>query len=177
MRGIGLAAGLLASTTTHIKFNELPMTPAARDFLQIEVRNSRIHGRGAFATRALAVGDLIGRYAGRVYTASEASEHDWDPALTFVFGLSDGSVIDGAQGGNATRHINHSCAPNCAAFEIETESGELSIVIEALRPIDAGEELFLDYSLDADAESQADFACRCGSSQCRGSLVAVPARA
>jgi SET domain-containing protein len=152
------------------------MTPLETDILPIEVRNSTIHGSGAFATRALAVEDPIGRYTGKVYSPSEVSERDWDHALTFVFGLSDGSVIDGALGGNATRHINHSCSPNCAAFETETDTGELSIVIEALRPIEVGDELFLDYSLDPGTDSQEDFACHCGSSQCRGTLVAVAAK-
>jgi SET domain-containing protein len=145
--------------------------------IPIEVRNSAIHGSGAFAARSLDGGDLIGRYTGKLYSAAEVYERDWDHALTFVFGLSDGSVIDGAQGGNATRHINHSCSPNCAAFEIESDAGQPWIVIEALRRIRAGEELFLDYSLDAGADSQEDFACRCGSPRCRGTLIRAPASA
>lgn len=89
------------------------------------------------------------------------------------FGLSDGSVLDGAQGGNATRHINHSCAPNCVAFEIEAEDGANFIQIETLRKIAAGEELFLDYGLDAGEGVPEDFPCRCGATECRGSLVAA----
>ncbi len=141
--------------------------------IPIEVRTSVIHGSGAFATRALEPEELIGRYTGKVYAAAAVSERDWDHAVTFVFGLSDGSVIDGAQGGNATRHINHSCSPNCVAFEVESNAGELRIVIEALRRIEAGEELFLDYSLDAGIDSQEEFACSCTSSQCRGTLLGV----
>ena len=139
--------------------------------IPIEVRTSVIHGSGAFATRALEPEELIGRYTGKVYAAAAVSERDWDHAVTFVFGLSDGSVIDGAQGGNATRHINHSCSPNCVAFEVESNPGELRIVIEAMRRIEAGEELFLDYSLDAEVDSPEDFACSCGSAQCRGTLL------
>jgi SET domain-containing protein len=139
--------------------------------IPIEVRTSVIHGSGAFATRTLKPEDLIGRYTGKVYPAEAVSARDWDHVVTFVFGLSDGSVIDGAQGGNATRHINHSCSPNCVAFEVESNGGEPWIVIEALRRIEAGEELFLDYSLDADVDSPEDFACGCGSATCRGTLL------
>lgn len=139
--------------------------------IPIEVRTSAIHGSGAFATRALEPEDLIGRYTGKVYPAAAVSERDWDHAVTFVFGLSDGPVIDGAQGGNATRHINHSCSPNCVAFEVESNAGEPRIVIEALRRIEAGEELFLDYNLEAEADSEEDFACSCGSAHCSGTLL------
>lgn len=139
--------------------------------IPIEVRTSAIHGNGAFATRALEPEDLVGRYTGKLYPAADVSERDWDHAVTFVFGLSDGSVIDGARGGNATRHINHSCSPNCVAFEVEPAAGAPWIVIEALRRIEAGEELFLDYSLDAEVDSPEDFACSCGSAQCRGTLL------
>ncbi len=139
--------------------------------IPIEVRTSAIHGSGAFASRALEPEETIGRYTGKVYPAEAVSERDWDHAVTFVFGLSNGSVIDGAEGGNATRHINHSCSPNCVAFEVELVAGEPWIVIEALRHIEAGEELFLDYSLDVGADSQEDFTCGCGSPQCRGTLI------
>lgn len=138
----------------------------------IQVRNSTIHGSGAFATKALSPGTFIGRYTGRRYSPEEVAERDWDHSLTFVFGLSDGSVIDGAEGGNATRHINHSCAPNCVAYEVESEDGETWIEIEALQPIKAGAELFLDYGLDASNLDPADFPCRCGARVCRGTLVA-----
>ncbi len=145
--------------------------------LPIEVRNSPIHGAGAFASRNLKAGQIIGRYAGRRYSAEDVGTRDWDHALTFVFGLSDGSVLDGAEGGNATRHINHSCAPNCVAYEIEAEDGATFIQIEALRRIKAGEELFLDYGLDAGEGAPEDFPCRCGATECRGTLVAAEVQA
>ena len=149
----------------------MPKTPTLP--ARIEVRSSEIHGTGAFAAKALRRGSFIGCYTGRRYTADEVAARDWDHALTFVFGLSDGSVIDGAEGGNATRHINHSCAPNCVAYEIEPEEGDPWIEIEALRPIAAGSELFLDYGLDVwDGDPDA-FPCRCGSEGCRGTLLAA----
>lgn len=141
--------------------------------LPIEVRNSPIHGAGAFASRNLKVGQVIGRYAGRRYSAEDVGTRDWDHALTFAFCLSDGSILDGAQGGNATRHINHSCVPNCVAYEIEPDDRANFIQIEALRRIKAGEELFLDYGLDAGEGVPEDFPCLCGATVCRGSLVAA----
>lgn len=133
----------------------------------IEVRASGVHGLGAFAARDLKRGDVVGVYHGRRYSGSEA-EREWDHALTYVFGLSDGSFIDGSEGGNATRHLNHSCAPNCVAYEVDGE-----IVIEAARRIRAGEELFIDYALDVGPDADPDdYPCSCGSRSCRGTMVA-----
>lgn len=148
--------------------------PALAELLNIvEVRHSGIHGHGVFATRFVVAGSVIGRYMGRHYRPDQVNEHDWDHDVTHVFGLSDGSVIDGADGGNATRYINHSCAPNCVAYEIEGGNGELHVEIEALCGIPRGTELFLDYGLDVGDNDPADYPCRCGVRHCRGTLVAL----
>jgi SET domain-containing protein len=138
----------------------------------IEVRQSSVHGLGAFATQPLQRGREIGEYLGRRYAPGEMAERDWDNRLTYVFGLSDGSIIDGAEGGNATRHLNHSCAPNCQAYEVEGEDGVLRVVIEARRRIRAGDELFIDYALDIGDDDPADFPCHCGAPKCRGTMAA-----
>lgn len=137
----------------------------------VEVRGSPIHGHGVFALRPIPAETLIGRYEGRRYTPDEVESRPWNQALTYVFGLSDGTIIDADEGGNATRHVNHACEPNCIAYEVEDESGRLDIVIETLRPIDAGEELLLDYALDVGDEDPSRYACRCGSPTCRGTMV------
>jgi SET domain-containing protein len=140
----------------------------------IEIRPSAIHGTGAFATRDISEGERIGTYAGRRYSAREVRRRDWNNSLTYVFALSDGSVIDGADEGNATRHLNHSCAPNCVAYEEDGPGGELAIGFYALRAIRADEELRLDYRLEVDAaEERGTFACVCGAVECRGTMLAV----
>ena len=51
---------------------------------------------------------------------------------------------------------------------------EMIIVFYALRAIRAGEELFLDYSLEVDdAEVPGAFACACRASVCRGTMLAA----
>jgi SET domain-containing protein len=76
------------------------------DLSAVEVRQSDVHGRGVFSLRNLRPGEVIGHYAGRRYGPDE-THPGWNDQLTYLFGLSDGSVIDDAEGGNATRHINH----------------------------------------------------------------------
>jgi SET domain-containing protein len=139
----------------------------------IEVRRSAVHGLGTFALRGMPPRHLIGTYEGRRYAPTEESERTWDHALTYIFGLSDGTLIDGADGGNATRHINHSCEPNCQASEEADDDGELHIVIRAKRRIRAGEELFIDYRLDVGEDDPMDYRCRCGAPRCRGTLAAL----
>lgn len=144
---------------------------AADDTLPLEVRRSAVHGDGAFATRGLPRGRRVGVYAGRRYAPGELLDQPWDNALTYLFGLSDGTCIDGGEGGNATRHINHSCAPNCAAVEVTAEDGTLDVVIQTLRRVRTGEELFLDYALDIGDQSPEAYPCRCGSHLCRGTMA------
>ena len=140
----------------------------------IDIGPSGVHGQGAFASRDLLEGDRIGVYEGRRYTAHQVRRRNWDIGLTYVFGLTDGTVIDAANGGNATRHLNHSCAPNCAAYEEAGERGQLLVAFYALRDIGVGEELVLDYSLEVDeSEDRTLFGCACGHEVCRGSMLAA----
>ncbi|MET3190807.1 UNVERIFIED_ORG: SET domain-containing protein, partial [Burkholderia sp. 1595] len=88
------------------------------------------------------------------------------------FGLADGRVIDGSVGGNSARWLNHSCQPNCEAIE----DGRGRVFIEALRDVRPGDELFIAYGLTIDdaitPELIADYACRCGTKRCTGSMLA-----
>jgi len=80
-------------------------------------------------------------------------------------------VIDGAQGGNSARWVNHSGEPNCDA-----EQQGSRVYFNALRDIEPGEELFIDYRLFVEGRKTAAlkrlYACRCGSMSCRGTMLA-----
>lgn len=139
------------------------------------VRNSPIHGRGVFAACTIPKGTRIIEYRGRRIEWEEAlalpdSDPD-NPYHTFFFSLDDGRVIDAGQRGNAARWINHGCDPNCKTQE--DEDGR--VFIYAKRTIVAGEELAYDYKLTLDYKpSKRDrkaYTCRCGASDCRGSLL------
>ena len=141
----------------------------------IEVRRSPVHGRGLFALAPMARGSVVGTYEGRRYSSAQASRKHWDDGLTYLFGLSDGTIIDGAEGGNALRHLNHACAPNCEAVEYHEPNGQLGLRIETLRAVHAGEELTLDYALQVDPSSDDQHACACGSAGCRGTMLDLSA--
>jgi uncharacterized protein len=147
---------------------------------RIVVRRSSIHGNGVFALRALITGERILEYKGLVTTLREASRYQArrkQGAHTFLFGRSDGRVIDGGRGGNSTRWLNHACVANCEA--VEEENGR--VFIEATRDITPGEELFIDYALELEAETDcealAEYACGCGGKGCRGTMLSRHRRA
>jgi uncharacterized protein len=137
----------------------------------IEIRASNVHGLGVFACSALRSGELVGNYDGRRLSVDHVEMHRED-GVTYLFSLSEGGFIDGSEGGNATRHINHSCEPNCRAEEYRSAGRKLHVRIKTLRAIAQGEELFLDYSLAVDpTESASAYPCYCGASTCRQTLV------
>ena len=138
----------------------------------IEVRESGVHGKGAYATRPIRKGRRIIEYTGKIMPWGDASEDPDDPH-TFLFGLSDGvNVINAAIDGNDARWINHSCDPNCEAVEEDDR-----VFIYALRDLSPGEELFYDYALEIDEprseETEKQFQCFCGTRKCRGTLLAA----
>ena len=112
-------------------------------------------------------------YRGLVTTWREASRHYArrdEASHTFLFGLSDGRVIDGGRGGNGARWLNHACTANCDAVE---EGGR--VYIEAIRNIAPGEELFINYALEVPSKTKSlsDYACRCGTRRCRGTMLGL----
>ena len=141
---------------------------------RIQVRRSGVHGRGVFALQDIAEGETVVEYVGEIITWKEALRrhpHDpKDPNHTFYFHVDEGRVIDALYGGNSSRWINHSCAPNCEADE---QKGR--VFIKALRNIHAGEELSYDYGLVIDEPYtlalKAQYPCWCGAANCRGTLL------
>lgn len=142
----------------------------------VAVRESKIHGRGVFATRKIPAGTLVIEYDGERMTAKQADRRynpsPDNPTHTFYFSLENGKVIDGA---NDARWINHACEPNCEARE---ENGR--IFIYALRDIRRGEELNYDYGLVVEERYTPSikraYACLCGAPTCRRTMLAPKRR-
>jgi uncharacterized protein len=144
-----------------------------RQGARIKMRDSKIHGRGVFATRAIPEGTRLCEYKGERITWREADRRYPDdpkaPAHTFLFSLGK-LVIDANRKGNVARWINHSCIPNCEAVEEDER-----IYIEAIRDIKRGEELGYEYNITFDERHtkalKQRYACRCGAKTCRGTLL------
>jgi hypothetical protein len=143
----------------------------------LQVRVSPVHGRGVFATRRIEKGERIIEYLGQRVSHDEADrryeDKDENDSHTFLFIVDSKTVIDAGVDGNDARFFNHSCNPNC-----ESVVENRRVFIEALRAIEAGEEMTYDYQLykDEDDPENIDevFACRCGFEQCRGTMLWPP---
>ena len=85
---------------------------------RITARRSSVHGKGLFALQSIAPGERLIEYKGELTGWRRAAARQRsEVGHTFVFGLSDGRVIDGSRGGNSARFLNHACDPNCEAIE------------------------------------------------------------
>jgi hypothetical protein len=141
----------------------------------VELRQSGIHGLGAFARRDIPKGTRIIEYEGERIDSKEADRRaDEEEARgdhhTFLFILSSRTCVDAAFDGNEARFINHSCAPNC-----ETSIWGRRIWISAIKRVPAGAELTYDYMYDDDAEYTDEdllyYKCECGAPNCRKTMV------
>jgi len=161
----------VSKISTKVSAKTVPAPSGKR----IQTRLSGVHGKGMFAVQDLAEGETLIEYIGEIISWKEALRrhpHDpTDPNHTFYFHVDEKHVIDAKHGGNSSRWINHSCAPNCEADE---QKGR--IFIKALQNIPAGKELFYDYGLIIDApytkKLKAEYPCWCGAPTCRGTLLA-----
>ena len=150
---------------------------ARKQKLPFKVRRSAVHGRGAFATRRIRVGQRVIEYTGERIDEAEADRRYDDDAMahhhTFLFETGRNSFIDAGRKGNEARFINHSCDPNCAAYQ----TGD-RIFIEATRNIQPGVELSYDYSYARTGGYGPGwkelYACHCGAANCRGTILKPP---
>ena len=136
---------------------------------RVSARSSPVHGRGVFADEPIAAGTVILEYLGERIGPDEARRREAaTPGLTYILWYDDETFLDGAVGGNESRFINHSCAPNCGLLR---RAGRAFVV--ALTAIPPGRELSFDYCFDPD---EGRVPCRCGAPGCRGFLnAAAPA--
>ena len=138
-----------------------------------KVNNSKIHGRGLYATADIEEETQIIQYVGEKITKKESTKRalEWEEqaretgeGLVYIFELDDTYDIDGRLGENPARYMNHSCDGNCEAINYD---GEIWIV--ARKDIKKGEELVYDYGYDM--EHFLDHPCLCGADNCIGYIV------
>lgn len=110
------------------------------------VRLDELRGLGVRALRAFDQGSVIHRFAGIV--GEDICQHSLQ--------------IDAARHISGTRYIgylSHGCDPNC-----RLDMANFAVV--ALRPIDAGDILSIDYA-ETEDRLHRQFACHCGAVACR----------
>lgn len=118
--------------------------------MSLAVRNSKLGGRGLFATRTFNKGERIIEYFGTLLTNEEADRS----RSRYLFALTSKVVIEGNHTANTARYINHSCRPNAIAKGIKR------LHIYALKKIRPEDEITLDYG--EEYKRQFLGRCRCG---------------
>lgn len=138
------------------------------------VKNSRIHGRGLYASRDINKGERVVEYVGEKVTKAESDRRGKElmakskttgGGAVYMFILNKNFDIDGNVDYNDARLVNHSCDPNC-----ESEIIRGKIWYMAIKDIAAGEELSLNYGFGLDDWDS--HVCRCGAPKCVGYIVA-----
>jgi SET domain-containing protein len=140
--------------------------------------SSGIHGSGVFALADIPDGTRIIEYTGERITKAQSKRREQqrlarqasgDDGCVYIFDVDETHDLDGRRSRSIARLINHSCAPNCTAENID---GHIWIV--AKRDIAQGAELTFDYGYP-----YSDWRlhpCRCGAKGCVGFIVNKPQR-
>jgi len=129
-----------------------------------EVRESKIHGRGLFATADITKDEIVAVKGGHIVNRKTLGEK-----ITPVLGPVEIQIDDDLFIAPVTEeerelsmlYSNHSCDPNIGV------RGEITLV--AMRDIRAGEELTHDWAMTDDDDYS--LKCNCGAPDCRKILT------
>ena len=112
-----------------------------------EIRSSSRHGRGLFATRDVAPGELVAHCPVLVIDAQHRAAVEGTPVGEMLVEWDD----DGAAGLplGAVALVNHADEPNCELVTDGTEAGP-AVELWSCRPVAPGEELTIDYVAGSD---------------------------
>ncbi|WP_031500094.1 SET domain-containing protein [Bryobacter aggregatus] len=136
----------------------------AKEFckFRLEVRPSKIHRWGVFALEAIPKGRKVMEYTGKLVSRKEGKRRAESNQIHCLFTVDPYWYIDGAEGGSGAEFVNHCCEPS-----LESRVEKRQVFYFALRDIQAGEELSLDYHF---GKNQERVVCGCGSPKCRGTI-------
>jgi uncharacterized protein len=129
-----------------------------------EVRESKIHGRGLFATAAIAKDEIVAMKGGHIVDR-ETLRREITPRLGPVEIQIDDNLfiapVTDEERELSMLYSNHSCDANLGI------RGEITFV--AMRDIPAGQELTHDWATTDDDDYSVE--CKCGSPNCRGTVT------
>ena len=135
--------------------------PAYQKFA-VDVSDSMIDGRGAFAAEAIPPRRKIGEIRGESIRVAEARIRATRTERVMIVELSHRRAIDFSKSADPMRFTNHSCRPNA---RLCIRAGRVEFY--ALRAIAPGEEITVDYG---PTHHEGRLACRCGAPGCIGWL-------
>jgi uncharacterized protein len=128
-----------------------------------QVRESSIHGKGLFASKPIAAGEIVAVKGGHILSAERWTELERELGSAEIQITEDLFIapVTQEQREGSMLYTNHSCDPNIAL--------QGQIVFVAMRGIEAGEELTHDWATTDDLDYTME--CRCGTPACRGTIT------
>jgi SET domain-containing protein len=129
-----------------------------------EVRESKIHGRGLFATADIAKNEIVAVKGGHIVDRKTLRENITPQLGPVEIQIDDDlfiAPVTGEEQEGSMLYSNHSCDPNIGM------RGEITFV--AMRDIRGGEELTHDWATTDDDDYSIE--CKCGAPDCRGTLT------
>jgi hypothetical protein len=131
--------------------------------IKTEIRTSDTEGRGLFAKESIRKGEIVSVRGGHIITRQmerkiEKPDGYWGYPIADKFVLAP---LNTREVEEVMMFLNHSCEPNVGILG--------QIIFVAMRNIDSGEELTIDYAMfGANTEPMR---CKCRSSNCRGKIT------
>jgi len=129
--------------------------------MKIYIGESKLHGKGLFASRDIKKGEIIFIIKGKKINFLIHNKKQAKIAGFNWIGFSKNMWINPVHYG---LYYNHSCEPNSAI------KGRVTVV--AIRNIKKGEEITFDYSLN-EADIFWYIKCSCGSKSCRKTIKSI----
>lgn len=115
---------------------------------------------GVFCRRPVAKDEIVALWGGKILSAEEI-DRSMPNFTQQILQIEDGFYLFSPTM-EASDCFNHSCEPNVGL------SGQIGLI--AMRDIQAGEEVCLDYAM-CDGSDYDEFDCSCGSPNCRGRVT------
>jgi len=128
---------------------------------KIEIQKSNIHGVGMFSIKPINKGEIVFIHGGHIVKRNELY---YSKIISSYLPLDDDywiGAINKREENGIELFVNHSCSPNCGM------RGEITFI--AMREIQVGEELTIDYSMVDNEEYR--FKCNCKSDNCRKEIT------
>jgi SET domain-containing protein len=129
-----------------------------------EVRESKIHGRGLFATADIAKDEIVAVKGGHIVDRKTLREQITPQLGPVEIQVDDDlfiAPVTDDERESSMLYLNHACDPNLGV------RGEITFV--AMHDIRAGEELTHDWAMTDDDDYSVE--CNCGTTGCRKTLT------